>query len=526
MSASSGWDGDRFATRIHGARNKGGHGGPPLRETGHHIMAIATETDLIPLAGLRGYSGPDQPDDDYIRACVHCGMCLPSCPTYRLTGQEMSSPRGRLWLMRSVADGRLDLLDPIFDEQMYQCLNCRACEAVCPSGVHYGPLVEAARAQLEQHRPRPIQQRALRFVAMEWLFADARRLRGAVAGLRLYQRSGLAALVRRSGVLDVLGMASLEAMMPPVAGRSLVPGKERWAPPRPSRTAHLFNGCVMGTVFADTNRAAARTMAQNGAAVDVPVGQQCCGALHVHAGIFEPARDLARRNIDAFGDGDEPIVVTAAGCGAQLKEYGHLLQEDPDYADRAARFSARVRDVTEYLATGELRPAVKPVPRTVTYQEPCHLAHAQRITTQPRALLKAVPGLKLVEMRESSLCCGSAGIYNLIRREMAEDLGDRKAQNAIATQAEEVVTANPGCAMQLRASLARNGGSARVRHVVEVLDEAYGGAATMPAQALGGQSVTAARSRALAILVLIVMAVLAGLWPRAASRRRSRRAGR
>ena len=442
-------------------------------------MALAAHRDYnldLDTGRIVGYAGHDVPDDDLLRACVHCGMCLPSCPTYRLTGQEASSPRGRLWLMRAVADGRLALLDPIFDEQMYQCLNCRACEAVCPSGVHYGPLVEAARAQLEQHRPRPARERLLRRVLMGWLFGDAKRLRTAVGGLRLYQRTGLASLVRRSGVLKRLKMDELEAMMPPVSRRSLVPGRERWRPKRAERSARLFNGCVMGTIFADTNRAAARVMAHNGTAVDLPVGQQCCGALHVHAGMMDEARALARRNIEAFEpSGDDPIVVTAAGCGANLKEYGHLLKDDPAYAERAERFSARVRDVTEYLAALDLHPPARAVNETVTYQEPCHLAHAQRITAQPRKLLNAVPGLTLVEMRESSLCCGSAGIYNLIRREMAEDLGDRKARHVIATPATTVATANPGCAMQLRASLRRNGSKTRVRHIVEVLDEAYGG---------------------------------------------------
>jgi glycolate oxidase iron-sulfur subunit len=233
----------------------------------------------------------------------------------------------------------------------------------------------------------------------------------------------------------------------------------------------------MGTVFADTNRAAGRVMARNGTAVEVPIGQQCCGALQVHSGMMEEARVLARRNIAAFeASGEAPIVVTAAGCGAALKEYGFLLKDDPVYAERADSFSRRVRDVTEYLGGLELRQPMHAVERVVTYQEPCHLAHAQRITAQPRALLGAVPGLTLVEMRESSLCCGSAGIYNLIRREMADELGDRKARHVMETPAQDVITANPGCAMQLRASLRRNGGRVRVRHVVEVLDEAYGGA--------------------------------------------------
>jgi len=428
------------------------------------------------LAKPTGFSGEDVPDDDLLRDCVHCGMCLPTCPTYRLTGQEASSPRGRLWLMKSVMDGRLDLLDPEFDEQMYQCLNCRACEAVCPSGVHYGPLVEASRAQLEQHRPRPLWQRAARKVGMDIPFSDIRRIRLMVNGLRLYQRSGLAMLARRLGILRLLRLETLEAMVPPLKEAPLVSGTEQWRPRTVAKEAHLFNGCVMSTVFAGTNRAAGRVMAHNGIACDVPAGQQCCGALHVHSGMMDGARKLARQNIDAFEQyGDDPIIVTAAGCGAALKEYGFLLKDDPKYAKRAEAFSARVKDVSEFLAAQKLHAPQQETPVVVTYQEPCHLAHAQRITEQPRSLLKRVPGLKLQEMRESSLCCGSAGIYNIIRREMADDLGDRKAGNILATGASAVVTANPGCAMQLRTSLRRNGSDMPVRHIVEVLDEAYGG---------------------------------------------------
>ncbi|CAA9547844.1 MAG: Glycolate dehydrogenase, iron-sulfur subunit GlcF [uncultured Thermomicrobiales bacterium] len=424
-----------------------------------------------------GYSGPDVPDDDLLRACVHCGMCLPTCPTYRLTGEEASSPRGRLWMMRAVADGRLDLLDPEFDEQMYQCLNCRACEAVCPSGVHYGPLVEAARSQLEQHRPRPVWQRAARKVGLDLPFARIERMRFMVNVLRVYQRSHLGVLLRRTGVLRVLRLETLEAMLPPITELPLISGEERWTPPSPVGRVALFNGCVMSTVFANVNRSAARVMAHNGLAVEPPASQQCCGALHVHAGMMEEARTLARTNIDAFEESGEPIIVTAAGCGAALKEYSFLLKDDPVYADRAARFSERVRDVTEFLGERDLVPPTHAVDTTVTYQEPCHLAHAQRITRQPRALLAQVPGLRLEEMNESSLCCGSAGIYNIIRKEMADDLGDRKVKHVLATGAENVVTANPGCAMQLRTSLRRNGSTLPVRHIVEILDDAYGGEA-------------------------------------------------
>jgi glycolate oxidase iron-sulfur subunit len=279
-----------------------------------------------------------------------------------------------------------------------------------------------------------------------------------------------------------MGLADLETLTPPISRRPLAPGNERWeADPVRAEPGdvRLFNGCVMGTVFANTNRAAARVLARNGANVDVPVGQQCCGALHVHAGMMDPARDLARQNIDAFERaGSDPIVVTAAGCGAALKEYGYLLKDDPVYAERARRFSERVVDLTEYLAAGELVPPPKTIQRTVTYQEPCHLAHAQRISSQPRQLLRAIPGLELTEMKESSLCCGSAGIYNIIRPGMANELGDRKALHAMETSATEVITANPGCLMQVRASLLRNGSNARVRHIADLLDEAYGGAKT------------------------------------------------
>ena len=435
-------------------------------------MAIAEHADLRVLGG---FSGPDIPDPEFLKACVHCGMCLSSCPTYRITGQEMSSPRGRLWMMSAVAEGRLDLLDPAFDEQMYQCLNCRACEAVCPSGVKYGPLVEASRAQLEQHRERPVRQRALREVALGWLFGDAPRFRGFVGATRIYQKSGAAKLARKSGVLALMGLDDAEAMLPPLHEKPLMPGTESWKPNTVTGETMLFNGCIMGTVFADTNRAAGRSMAHNGFACNVPAGQQCCGALQVHSGMLDDARTLARRNIDAFGDGDEPIVVTAAGCGAALKEYDHLLQDDQMYAVKAAHFSDRVQDITEFMANNLAVPPGIDVPITVTYQEPCHLAHAQRLTAEPRKVLNAIPGLEIVEMEESSLCCGSAGIYNILRKQMATELGDRKAKNTIATGAPTVVTSNPGCYMQLHSSLQRNGSEMDVSYIVDLLDQAYGG---------------------------------------------------
>lgn len=450
-------------------------------------MAIQSSTIEQTVAdaerSARSYSGFDVPDDKLLQDCVHCGMCLPTCPTYRLTGSESSSPRGRLWMMKAVADERLDLLDPAFDEQMYQCLNCRACEAVCPSGVQYGPLVEAARAQLEQHRERPLWQRVARTVGLRVPFDDVRRMRGMVAALRLYQRSGLSAMLRKTGVLRLLKLDTLEAMVPPLKEPALVSGREQWKPADATGDAHLFNGCVMSTVFSHVNRSTGRVLAHNGYTTDVPEHQQCCGALYVHAGMMNEARRLARINIDAFeAAGEGPVVVNAAGCGAALKEYDHLLAEDNDYADRAKAFVSRAVDISELVGTEQLVPPDQSVDLSVTYQEPCHLAHAQRIEKQPRTILTAIPGLSQTEMRESSLCCGSAGIYNIIRREMADDLGDRKAAAIRDTGVSTVVTANPGCAMQLRTSLRRNGIQADVRHVAEVLDAAYGGEASAKRQ--------------------------------------------
>lgn len=443
-------------------------------------MATQTSTIHETLAeaerSFTGYSGADVPDDTLLRDCVHCGMCLPTCPTYRLTGSEASSPRGRLWMMKAVADDRMDLLDPEFDEQMYQCLNCRACEAVCPSGVQYGPLVEAARAQLEQHRPRPLWQRMARTAGMRVPFDDIRRMRAMVNGLRLYQKSGLSTLLQKTGALRLMKLETLEAMVPPLREPALISGKESWQPEEATSQAHLFNGCVMSTVFSSVNRSTGRVLAHNGYATDVPAKQQCCGALYVHAGMMDEARKLARTNIDAFeAAGEGPVVVTAAGCGAALKEYDHLLKDDASYKLKAKAFSERVVDVSELLGTGELVPPQNHVDLEITYQEPCHLAHAQRITKQPRTIFDAVPGLSLTEMRESSLCCGSAGIYNIIRRDMADNLGDRKANAIRDTGAKTVVTANPGCAMQLRTSLRRNGVDSDVLHIAEVLDKAYGG---------------------------------------------------
>jgi glycolate oxidase iron-sulfur subunit len=431
------------------------------------------------------FAGKDMPSEAVINTCVHCGLCLSSCPTYRETGLEMFSPRGRIYLMKGVAEGRIGMESAVFQEQMSACLNCRACEAVCPSGVLYGQILEASRAQIEQAKedgrlpPHPLPVRLLRGGVFGVLFKRLRVFRAFSRLMWLYQRSGAQSIARRLGILKALGLAETEALLPPISDRFVVPEGQVFPAEGAERAVvGLLTGCIMSTAFAEVHAATIRVLQKNGCTVVLPPEQGCCGALHVHGGDMDGGRELARRNIAAFeGLGLDAIIVNAAGCGSTLKEYGHLLHDDPAWAGRAAAFSAKMRDITEFLAALDLNTAaLRPLPVAVTYQEPCHLAHAQRIAAQPRALLRAVPGLKLVEMHESALCCGSAGIYNVTEPEMAGRLGKRKLDNAEATGADVIVTANPGCHLQLAGGLRRRGSRMRVRHIVEVLDASYRGA--------------------------------------------------
>jgi glycolate oxidase iron-sulfur subunit len=429
------------------------------------------------LDAVLGFSGPDAPPIDVIRSCVHCGFCLPACPTYRETMRERSSPRGRIWLIRAVSEGMLDIRDETFQDEMSLCLNCRACEAVCPSGVRYGELVESARAQIHQIDPPSRKARVAQRAAFDGLFASPERFRAASAALKIYQRSGAQKAVRKTGVLGRMGLAEKEAMLPALSDDFLVPGREHWSAVGERRgTVALLSGCIMSTAYADIHRATARVLSRNGWDVVVAPEQGCCGALAVHAGDFDAGRKMARRNIDAFDNPEfDAVLSNAAGCGASMKEYDYLLRNDPAYADRAKRFVERMRDVTEFLADHGLSETPGQLDVTVTYQEPCHLVHAQRVAKQPRTLLDAIPGLTLVEMPESSLCCGSAGIYNLIQPEMSSSLLDRKLNNAATTQAGIIVSANPGCMLQLEAGIRQRGWHTEVVHIMTLLDRAYAG---------------------------------------------------
>lgn len=415
-------------------------------------------------------------DASVYNKCVRCGLCLPTCPTYVETLTETSGPRGRISLIKAVAEERLDLLSPGFVHQMSECLDCRACEAVCPSGVQYGQLVEAARSEISKAQA-PARSPAMRFfrwAALKALFGNLALMRFAAVLLRFYQRSGLRTLVRKSGILRVLHLEEAEALAPEMSTKFFVPRDRRYDAAHSRATVMLHAGCVMHVAFAHVDEATVRVLQRNGCTILTPSAQGCCGAIAVHAGEMDFGLELAKRNIAAFENcGAQYYIINAAGCGSTLKEYGHLLAGDPAWADRAAHFSSRVRDVLEFLDEIGLSSELGRLEAVVTYQDACHLAHAQRITAAPRRLLSQIPGLQLVEMDESSLCCGSAGIYNVTQPEMAQRLGERKVKNVIATSAQTVTTANPGCALQMTAHLRQQNSPIRVKHVIELLDESY-----------------------------------------------------
>ncbi|HOL70142.1 MAG TPA: (Fe-S)-binding protein [Bryobacteraceae bacterium] len=408
--------------------------------------------------------------------CVHCGLCLNACPTYRELGLEMDSPRGRVYQMVKVAEGEMPI-GPSYIKHLELCLACRACETACPSGVQYGRLIEAARAQIETVRRRSLPARLLRGFIFNRLLVSPRLLRLAGNLLWVYQASGMRALAESTGLLKSFGRLGRLAPLTPEAERPFffdqigktfpAEGKRRY------RVAFLA-GCIANVCFARLNEATVRVLQKNGCDVVIPAGQGCCGALHVHSGMREEARRLARRNIDAIPAADfDAIITNAAGCGSTLKEYHELLADDSAYAARAAAFSRAVRDVTEFLASIELNRDMRPVRATVTYQDSCHLAHGQRVRLAPRRLLQAVPGLEFRQMPLSDLCCGSAGIYNVVQSDMAAAILAKKMESINGTGADIIATANPGCMLQLRAGAALYGQGRRVAHVVELLDEAY-----------------------------------------------------
>jgi len=424
----------------------------------------------------------DKPRQADLDRCVHCGLCLNACPTYRVLGVEMDSPRGRIYQMAQVAAGAP--IGPSYIQHIELCLACRGCESACPSGVQYGRLVEAARAEIENTVERPFPARMARRFVFGHLLESPATMTVLGALLYLYESSGLQRLVRGLGFLKLLGgLGDVEQLAPRAEPPFFFSRIGKTFPAEGERRYRvaLMAGCIANVSFARLNEATVRVLQKNGCEVAVPAGQSCCGALHLHAGIRAEARRLARRNIDALADGGfDAIITNAAGCGSTLKEYGELLEGDAAYAARAREFSGRMQDITEFLASIELNRDMGALPLTVTYQDSCHLAHGQRIRTAPRKLLEAVPGLIFREMPLADVCCGSAGIYNVIENEMAMQILERKMAGVNGTGAQVIATANPGCILQLRAGARLHGSGQRVVHVVELLDEAYRATATEP----------------------------------------------
>ena len=474
---------DQAAAEVVGARRPLdlGQGGPVAASAAAATVGAAAGRGTVATgaAGVAGQVFPafdahHPPDAALVADCVHCGFCLPTCPTYVLWGEEMDSPRGRIDLMKQGLEG--DPLRPSAVRHLDQCLGCMACVTACPSGVQYDKLIEATRGQLERRVERPRAEWLLR-ESIYRLFPHPRRLRALRGPLRAYQASGLGQLLRRAGVLDRLP-AALQAMeslapklgaRPPLAEHTPAQGTRR-------RTVGLLTGCVQGVFFPDVNAATVRVLAAEGCDVVVPRAQSCCGALSAHGGRERESLAFAKRVIATFeATGVETVVVNAAGCGSNLKEYGHQLRDEPAWSVRAERLAAKVCDIAELL--DELGPVAErhPLPMRVAYQDACHLAHAQGVRDQPRRLLRGIPGVQLAEVAEAEICCGSAGTYNLLHPEPARELGERKARAVLATAADVMVTANPGCWMQIATILADLGERMPVAHTVQVLDASIRG---------------------------------------------------
>ena len=421
------------------------------------------------------------PSRELLNECVHCGFCLATCPTYVLWGNEMDSPRGRIYLMSLASEGQIPL-DSTFVRHMDNCLGCMACLTACPSGVKYDKLIAGTRTQIERNHNRALTSSVQRQMIFH-LFPRPDRLRWLLAPMRIYQRSGLQSLVRKSGFLKLMpeSLRIMESLLParlPGSKASILP--ERTAAVGTQRLkVGLLSGCVQSVFFPEVNAATARVLAAEGCEVVMPPDQVCCGALMVHAGEEARALDYARKTIDVFERERVDVVVSnAAGCGSNLKDFGYLLRDDSEYVERAKMFSAKCRDISEVLASLTPRAPRHPLPLKVAYQDACHLQHAQCVTVQPRAVLATIPELELLEISEPALCCGSAGIYNLVRPGPAGELGARKVQSILATAPDVVATGNPGCLLQLQKGIMMAGSRIPVVHMVQLLDASIRAQAT------------------------------------------------
>ncbi len=404
--------------------------------------------------------------------CVHCGLCLPACPTYSIVHTEMDSPRGRIQLMRAAADGRIDT-SGAFQEHIELCLGCRACETACPSGVQYGLLFETARAAIAENQPQSRTEQAVRWLALRQLLPHRQRLRGMAALLRLYQALGLSTLVRKLNFLP-RPLQNMEAILPPLTSSTIDYSKPAPAHGTKRGEVAFLIGCIQDAFLGEVNAATVRVLQQNGYEVHFPSTQTCCGAAALHIGEGDLTRELARQNVDAYSGRDYVAIINnAGGCGATLKEYAHLLADDPAYAERARTFVAKLQDVSEFLVNHLHNPPTGTIAKQVTYVDSCHLRHGQKVIKPPRQLIKAVPGVTLVELQRPDMCCGSAGVYNIMQPETANQVLDAKMEDIVGTKAELVVTSNTGCHMQIIYGVRKAGVQAEVIHLVQLLDRSY-----------------------------------------------------
>ncbi len=425
---------------------------------------------------IQGFDNKKPPKQELIDSCVHCGFCLSTCPSYRVIGKEMDSPRGRIYLMDAINKGEAALTEAT-TEHFDSCLGCLACVTTCPSGVEYDKLIAATRPQVERNQPRNLWEKFIRSIIFN-LFPYPNRLRIFLPLLFLYQRLGLQKLVRATGLLKRISprLAAMESILPQVPLNSLrdnlpdvipAPGKKRYR-------VGVILGCVQRLFFSPVNEATVRVLTANGCEVVIPKTQGCCAALPAHQGQEKQAQELARQMIDSFeGTGVDAIIINAAGCGHTLKEYGHILEDDPEYREKAKEFAAQVKDVQEFLMEAGLTAKLSPLTDselTMVYQDACHLLHGQKISLQPRQLLRKIPGVKLREPIDAALCCGSAGVYNMLQPEVADELGQQKVDNLLNTGAELIASPNPGCSLQIKKHLSLKGKEIKLMHPMELLD--------------------------------------------------------
>ncbi len=460
------------------ANIQNGNGASPEEAGPHGLVELQTGTATQKARKFSVFDSHHAPDPELLADCVHCGFCLTTCPTYLLWGEEMDSPRGRIQLMKMASSGDIGMTDT-FTTHIDRCLGCMACVTACPSGVQYDKLIEATRPQIERNHPRTLWDRLFRTMIFS-IFPYPTRLRLMTPFLWLYQKSGTKRLIETPTAKRLIParLLGMEAILPPIRLSSLLsrPKAFNRAKETKRRRVGLLIGCIQRVFFDDVNAATIRVLTAEGCDVVIPPTQGCCGALSIHSGREAEGLNYARKLIDTFeAYGLDTIVVNVAGCGSSLKEYGHLLRDDPEYAERAKAFSASARDITELLA--ELTPVAPrhPIPLRVAYHDACHLAHAQGVRSQPREVLRAIPGIELTDIPEAEVCCGSAGTYNLLEPATANQLGERKARNILSMNPELIATANPGCLLQIQASLQRLGTPTPALHPVQLVDASIRG---------------------------------------------------